>query len=475
MSTDDQSIGVSRALLLSLVFAASVARADVVVEVADDAPFTRDQLRDALRVRLGDRGGSVRVRRTVHGVAITAGTGERDVPLGERAGADAARVVALAAVDLLLPDLATPPDELLHIQPNPTPAQPRSFTIGAYAGASMWSGALAGASLDLTLPFAEHGLLALEIGGGKLVSSRLDLTTGLMRASAGVRVGALELRGGVTLVPLSVADGVGDTTVLAGVGAGLAPIPVARKLGSGARGRRRRIRHADRLHARRRDRVDAVVRTVAGGRPGDQAVSHALALLATALATDDHAARRRRCRPRVDRAAPRRRSRRVPRDLPRARRRGVYRRLARVSRPIPEREDLAQDVFLGVHRALPRFRGDAALGTLIQRIAINVACDFLRRRMRKPASSVDPAFFDELVGAQRFRRKEQPRNAKTVRTCSRPREDQAEEADRAVAARRRQARVRRHRGPRRGHTRCGREAHCNTHSASSTPARERPR
>lgn len=77
----------------------------------------------------------------------------------------------------------------------------------------------------------------------------------------------------------------------------------------------------------------------------------------------------------------------------------VYRRLTRILGPIPEREDLTQDVFLAVHRALPSFRGEAALGTLIQRIAINTAYDFLRRTMRRPAAPFDPRFFDELVVA----------------------------------------------------------------------------
>jgi RNA polymerase sigma-70 factor (ECF subfamily) len=75
----------------------------------------------------------------------------------------------------------------------------------------------------------------------------------------------------------------------------------------------------------------------------------------------------------------------------------VFRRLTRILGPVPEREDLTQDVFLALHRALPRFRGDAALGTLIQRIAINTAYEQLRRRSRRPVSPVDAAFFDEIV------------------------------------------------------------------------------
>lgn len=48
---------------------------------------------------------------------------------------------------------------------------------------------------------------------------------------------------------------------------------------------------------------------------------------------------------------------------------------ALVARSVPNRaraEELAQDVFLKVHRGLPHFRGDAKLSTWIYRIAINV-------------------------------------------------------------------------------------------------------
>ena len=45
-----------------------------------------------------------------------------------------------------------------------------------------------------------------------------------------------------------------------------------------------------------------------------------------------------------------------------------------------EAEDLAQSVFLKVHRALPDFRGDSSVSTWIYRIATNVALDSLRRK-----------------------------------------------------------------------------------------------
>lgn len=74
----------------------------------------------------------------------------------------------------------------------------------------------------------------------------------------------------------------------------------------------------------------------------------------------------------------------------------VWRRLTRILGPVGEREDLTQEVFLRLHRALPTFRGEAQLGTLLHRIAINTAYDHLRRRGRRPVT-IDDAVLDDLV------------------------------------------------------------------------------
>jgi RNA polymerase sigma-70 factor, ECF subfamily len=76
----------------------------------------------------------------------------------------------------------------------------------------------------------------------------------------------------------------------------------------------------------------------------------------------------------------------------------VYRRLTRILGPIAEREDITQDVFLALHKALPRFRGESQLTTLVHRIAINRAFEHLRRQARRPARLVDGWVLDELVG-----------------------------------------------------------------------------
>jgi RNA polymerase sigma-70 factor (ECF subfamily) len=76
----------------------------------------------------------------------------------------------------------------------------------------------------------------------------------------------------------------------------------------------------------------------------------------------------------------------------------VYRRLTRILGPIPERDDLVQDVFLALHGALPRFRGEAKLATLLHRIAINKACEHLRRRGRRPIALASDRILDDMPG-----------------------------------------------------------------------------
>lgn len=62
---------------------------------------------------------------------------------------------------------------------------------------------------------------------------------------------------------------------------------------------------------------------------------------------------------------------------------------ALIARTVPDRaraEDLAQDVFLRVHRGLPYFRGEARLSTWIYRIVINVCSqDRSEQRTRSAA------------------------------------------------------------------------------------------
>jgi RNA polymerase sigma-70 factor (ECF subfamily) len=66
----------------------------------------------------------------------------------------------------------------------------------------------------------------------------------------------------------------------------------------------------------------------------------------------------------------------------------------------PDREDVIQDVFLQLYRALPGFRGDARLSTFLRRITMNVAFDHLRRRSRHQRVDYDSDALDTAVDSQ---------------------------------------------------------------------------
>lgn len=66
----------------------------------------------------------------------------------------------------------------------------------------------------------------------------------------------------------------------------------------------------------------------------------------------------------------------------------VFALIARTVQDRSRAEDLAQDVFLRVHRGLPYFRGEARLSTWIYRIVANV-CLQDQSRAPKPSASFD--------------------------------------------------------------------------------------
>src|SRR5690349_3749839 len=61
----------------------------------------------------------------------------------------------------------------------------------------------------------------------------------------------------------------------------------------------------------------------------------------------------------------------------------VFALIARTVQDRSRAEDLAQEVFLKVHRGLPYFRGEARLSTWIYRIVINVCSQSKTRRPRE--------------------------------------------------------------------------------------------
>jgi len=52
----------------------------------------------------------------------------------------------------------------------------------------------------------------------------------------------------------------------------------------------------------------------------------------------------------------------------------------RVTGSAADAEDLVQDIFLQVHRRLDSYRGEAALGTWLHRLAVNASLDFVRSK-----------------------------------------------------------------------------------------------
>ena len=61
----------------------------------------------------------------------------------------------------------------------------------------------------------------------------------------------------------------------------------------------------------------------------------------------------------------------------------VRTRLTRLVGPVPERDDLVQNVFIALHRALPAYRSEANVSTYLHRIVVNAAYDHLRARRRQ--------------------------------------------------------------------------------------------
>lgn len=61
----------------------------------------------------------------------------------------------------------------------------------------------------------------------------------------------------------------------------------------------------------------------------------------------------------------------------------VWKIVARFVFPREDREDLFQEVFLKVHAALPRFRGEAKLETWLYRIAVNASINYVNKQNRK--------------------------------------------------------------------------------------------
>ena len=75
----------------------------------------------------------------------------------------------------------------------------------------------------------------------------------------------------------------------------------------------------------------------------------------------------------------------------------VFALIARTVQDRSRAEDLAQDVFLRIHRGLPYFRGEARLSTWIYRIVANVC---MQEQTRPHAPGANVSLDDERIGAR---------------------------------------------------------------------------
>jgi len=215
---------VSLKLVIGLVLSAAqpvAAERSILADVPAIAPFDASELTAALRVRLAREGSpvTVRVLSTATGVRVEVSTtenaiergGAREVALDGLTGETAARMVALAADDLMLDELALPPVE-------PRVAAPRIITVGVVGAGAAWDDLFGAVTLDVARARGSW-LAALDLGGATLVGGPINLSAAVVRLSAGYRLGYVELRAGATFAPLVVSDGDGDSTVLVGGGA----------------------------------------------------------------------------------------------------------------------------------------------------------------------------------------------------------------------------------------------------------------
>lgn len=58
-------------------------------------------------------------------------------------------------------------------------------------------------------------------------------------------------------------------------------------------------------------------------------------------------------------------------------------------------QDIAQEAFVRIYHALPRFQGGSSFNTWMYRIVVNVCYDELKRRRRRPSNFTDLCDYDE--------------------------------------------------------------------------------
>ena len=67
----------------------------------------------------------------------------------------------------------------------------------------------------------------------------------------------------------------------------------------------------------------------------------------------------------------------------------VYNLALRITRSREDAEDCVQEAFLRAYSGLRRFRGEAAFSTWLYRVALNVARETAKKRLRRPLAATD--------------------------------------------------------------------------------------
>ncbi|MBL0220295.1 MAG: hypothetical protein IPQ07_41300 [Myxococcales bacterium] len=206
------------------------------IELSGPAPFEASELAAAMRMRLPADGAAVRVRvtGTADGVHVDTTLAAATCRCVGSPGPAAARLVALAASDLLLSELAAAPGcgagspRKDRIEPLTRRCRVRWGCSGSAAG---WEGVrsvLGAASLDLAQPVRGY-LGIIEVEGGAIAGGDVALIAAVVRVDGGLRTSVFELRAGLTIAPIYVRTGAADLTALIGGNASVRiRIPVTR-------------------------------------------------------------------------------------------------------------------------------------------------------------------------------------------------------------------------------------------------------
>ncbi len=75
----------------------------------------------------------------------------------------------------------------------------------------------------------------------------------------------------------------------------------------------------------------------------------------------------------------------------------IYSLACRMAGSTDAGEDLLQEIFLQAHRKMASFKGDAALGTWLYRLAVNHCLDFVRSRRAKMDKATDTLDADGAI------------------------------------------------------------------------------